>query len=132
MEPEDILSLIEVAQRLGLAELQACKAGVTLRLQRETQAPTAARPAPPARPAQPVASNDLAAPLAGVLHLAPAPGAPPFVTPGQPVRRGETLCLIEAMKVFSRIAAPADGRVAAVLVESGAEIEAGQILMRIA
>ena len=50
---------------------------------------------------------------------------------GQAIRRGETLCLIEAMKVFSRIGAEQDGVVEAVLVTSGAEIEAGQPLMRI-
>jgi len=71
------------------------------------------------------------APLSGVLHLSPAPGADPFVCVGQAIRVGDTLCIIEAMKVFNAIRAERDGTVAAVLVTSGNEVEAGQMLMRI-
>jgi acetyl-CoA carboxylase biotin carboxyl carrier protein len=136
MELEDIRSLIGVAERLGLAELVACKAGVTLRLLREGRVDDLRQTLSPlqaqAQAQVPVrVRGDLVAPLAGVLHLTPAPGAPPFVMQGQAIRRGETLCLIEAMKVFSRIGAEQDGVIEAVLVTSGAEIEAGQTLMRI-
>jgi len=132
MELEDIRSLIGVAERLGLAELVACKAGVTLRLLREGRVDDLRQTLSPLQAqAQAQVRGDLVAPLAGVLHLTPAPGAPPFVMQGQAIRRGETLCLIEAMKVFSRIGAEQDGVIEAVLVTSGAEIEAGQTLMRI-
>jgi len=136
MELEDIRSLIGVAERLGLAELVACKAGVTLRLLRERRVDDVRQTlsplhAPVPAPVPVRVRGDLVAPLAGVLHLTPAPGAPPFVMQGQAIRRGETLCLIEAMKVFSRIGAEQDGVIEAVLVTSGAEIEAGQTLMRI-
>jgi acetyl-CoA carboxylase biotin carboxyl carrier protein len=136
MELEDIRSLIGVAERLGLAELVACKAGVTLRLLREGRVDDLRQTLSPLHVPVPVpmpvpVRGDLVAPLAGVLHLTPAPGAPPFVMQGQAIRRGETLCLIEAMKVFSRIGAEQDGVIEAVLVTSGAEIEAGQTLMRI-
>jgi acetyl-CoA carboxylase biotin carboxyl carrier protein len=135
MELEDIRSLIAVAENLGLAELDARKNGVTLRLLRDGKA----RPAhailqaetPAEIPNAPVRA-DLIAPLSGVLHLAPAPGATPFAAPGQAVKRGDTLCIIEAMKVFNRIAAEQDGVVEAVQFETGAEIEAGQTVMRIA
>jgi acetyl-CoA carboxylase biotin carboxyl carrier protein len=109
-----------------------------LRLLREGRAGTAApaqtilRTETPTKiPIAPIRA-DLTAPLSGVLHLAAAPGAPPFVAPGQAVKRGDTLCIIEAMKVFNRIAAEQDGVVEAVLFETGAEIEAGQTVMRIA
>jgi acetyl-CoA carboxylase biotin carboxyl carrier protein len=138
MELEDIRSLIGVAERLGVAELEARKGGVTLRLVRAGR-PDAAEPtqgfvrAEPGRGVAPeFVRADLVAPLSGVLHLSPAPDAPPFVTPGQQVKRGDTLCIIEAMKVFSRVSAERDGVVEAVLFETGAEIEAGQIVMRIA
>jgi len=136
MELEDIRSLIGVAERLGLAELVACKAGVTLRLLREGRVDDLRQTLSPLHVPVPVpmpvpVRGDLVAPLAGVLHLTPAPGAPPFVMQGQAIRRGETLCLIEAMKMFSRIGAEQDGVIEAVLVTSGAEIEAGQTLMRI-
>eukprot|EP01037_Dinobryon_pediforme_P004258 gene4258-4308_t len=135
MELEDIRSLIAVAENLGLAELDARKNGVTLRLLRDAKATPAhaiLRTELPAElPTAPLRA-DLIAPLSGVLHLAPAPGAPPFATPGQAVKRGDTLCIIEAMKVFNRIAAEQDGVIEAVLFETGAEIEAGQTVMRIA
>jgi len=133
MELEDIRSLIGVAQALGLAELQASKNGVSLRLVREAApAPVAfADPAPYRQAPAPRTSADLVAPLSGVLHLAPAPDAPPFVTLGQAVKRGDTLCIIEAMKVFNRVSAEHDGTIRSVLFETGAEIEAGQTVMRI-
>ena len=139
MELEDIRSLIGMAQRLGLAELEASKGGMTLRLVREATPTVAAeRPrsflaAGPIDDAAPEpASPDLIAPLSGVLHLSPAPGAPPFVAPGQAVKQGDTLCIIEAMKVFNQVSAERDGTIAAVLFASGVEIEAGQTVMRIA
>jgi acetyl-CoA carboxylase biotin carboxyl carrier protein len=74
---------------------------------------------------------DLLAPLSGVLHLSPSPNAAAFVAVGQAIKRGDTLCIVEAMKVFNRVTAERDGLIEAVLVESGSEIEAGQTLMRI-
>ena len=140
MDLEDIKSLIGVVQHMGLVELEAQKNGVTLRLVREA-IPVAAAPERPgafveAGPDREVpavsARADLIAPLSGVLHLRPSPDAPPFVAVGQAVKRGETLCIIEAMKVFNRVSSERDGVVEAVLFESGAEVEAGQTLMRIA
>ena len=128
-----------MAQRLGLAELEASKGGMTLRLVREATPAVAAEPpvsflaAGPAEIATPApVSPDLIAPLSGVLHLSPSPGTPPFVSAGQAVKRGDTLCIIEAMKVFNQVSAERDGTVAAVLFASGDEIEAGQTVMRIA
>jgi len=83
-----------------------------------------------ARPLAPAASECLA-PLYGVVHLQPTPGEPPFVQPGQAVEPGQTLCVIEAMKVFNEVRADADGVIEAVLVASGEEVEGGQALFRI-
>ncbi len=138
MELEDIKLLIDAADRLAVSALEARKGGVTLRLIRGEQPAVAAQP--PAflvpetgqRTTPVFAQADLIAPLSGVLHLSPAPEAPAFVSPGQAVKRGETLCIIEAMKVFSRVSAERDGIVEAVLFETGVEVEAGQILMQIA
>ena len=68
----------------------------------------------------------------GVVHLTPSPDASPFVVVGQAVKAGETLCVIEAMKVFNNICAERNGVVDAVMATSGSEVEAGQLLMRIA
>ena len=78
------------------------------------------------------ASADLQAPLSGVIYLAPAPGKPPFVSQGQTVKAGTTVCVIEAMKVFNEVRAARDGRIETIHVASGAEVDAGQPLMSIA
>lgn len=84
-------------------------------------------------PAVPVAPNghDVVAATYGVIHLSPAPGSAPFVTLGQSVTAGQSLCTIEAMKVFSPIEADRAGTIAAILVEDGAEVAAGQPVFRI-
>ena len=66
----------------------------------------------------------------GVVHLQRSPGAPPLVTAGEAVSAGQVLCTIEAMKIFTDLRAEGDGTVAAVLVQSGQEVEAGQALFR--
>ena len=78
-----------------------------------------------------VGGKDVVAPLYGVLHLAPSPDEPPFVKLGDPVRAGQTLGVLEAMKMFHTLKSAHDGVVGAILVASGAEVEAGQSLFRI-
>lgn len=75
-------------------------------------------------------AKEVLAPMHGVLHLAPEPDAPPFVTPGDSVRAGQTLGLLEAMKVFHALKSDVDGAVA-ILASSGSEVAAGQPLFRI-
>ena len=67
-------------------------------------------------------------PLAGVFYCAPRPNAPPFVEVGQTVASGQTLCIVEAMKLMNEIAAEGPMRIRKVLVENGQVIEAGQAL----
>ena len=86
-----------------------------------TATPTSAPPSTP----------ELLAPLFGVVHLQAGPGEPPYVAPGQAVQAGQTLCVIEAMKVFNEVRAEADTTIVEVLVRSGDEIEAGQPLFRL-
>jgi acetyl-CoA carboxylase biotin carboxyl carrier protein len=68
-------------------------------------------------------------PMVGIAYLSPDPGAPPFVTVGQPVVAGQTLLLIEAMKTFNQIKAPRNGTLTRILVISGAPVEYDQPLM---
>lgn len=74
----------------------------------------------------------ITAPSYGVLHLSPSPGAAPYVTVGQDVQVGQEVALVEAMKVFGAVRATVAGRIAAVLVDDGAEVEAGTPLFRLA
>jgi acetyl-CoA carboxylase biotin carboxyl carrier protein len=93
--------------------------------------PASDHPPPGQDEASALAGADLRSPLPGLVHLRPSPDAPPFVLAGQTVKAGDTVCLIEAMKVFISVRAERAGTIAAVLVTSGSEVEAGQTLMRI-
>ncbi len=70
------------------------------------------------------------APLVGVLYLSPAPDAPPFVTAGDQVRKGQTVCILEAMKMMSEVPAPFDCRITEVLHKDGAAVGFGTPLFR--
>lgn len=72
--------------------------------------------------------NTIKAPMVGTFYTASSPGAKPFVSVGSVVRKGQTVCIIEAMKTFNEIEADVDGTIAEVLVPSGQPIELGQPL----
>ncbi|MBO6636517.1 MAG: acetyl-CoA carboxylase biotin carboxyl carrier protein [Roseitalea sp.] len=91
----------------------------------------AATPAAASEPAAPAASHENAvpAPMVGTAYLAPAPDSDPFVKVGANVTEGETLLIIEAMKVMNQIAAPRTGTVTDILIEDGEPVEFGQPLL---
>lgn len=70
-------------------------------------------------------------PIVGTFYAAPAPDAPPFASVGQRVKKGQVLCIIEAMKMMNEIESDADGAVSRVLVENGALVEYGQALFEL-
>ena len=129
MDALQIKTFIDAMASSGLAEMEASKDGWTLRLVRGGVRP----PAVPAVAAAPVADGafEQAAALCGVVFLHPAPGEPPFVQPGQAVQAGQTLCVIEAMKVFNEVQAERAGIVDTFLVKSGQDVDAGQPLLRL-
>ncbi len=140
MDDELIRSLIAALAASDLAELEYSRDGETLRLVRRAggvpaaAAPLAPSQAPPPAPAAvtpPAKQSEIVSPLYGVVHLRPAPDAPAFVAIGQSVRAGQTLCVIEAMKVFNELRAERDGALLAVLVETGQEVDIGQPLFRL-
>lgn len=87
--------------------------------------------APVPSEAPPTAGFVISAATYGVVHLSPAPDAAPFVQVGQRVEAGQSLCVIEAMKVFSPIEAEKAGTIVAILVADGADVTAGQPLFRL-
>lgn len=95
-------------------------------------APAAAVPAPAAESAPAVAANALKSPMVGTAYLTPEPDAAPFVSVGQQVKAGDTVMIIEAMKVMNPIVAPNSGTVTEIYVESGQPVEFDQPLMVIA
>jgi acetyl-CoA carboxylase biotin carboxyl carrier protein len=152
MDLDLIKSLIDAMAASDLAEMEFSEGGWSLRLVRRPQAGEAAAHAKPAHRATQVQAEErpqagtvrletvpqhssedaIVAPLFGIVHLQPAPDAPPFVSPGQAVTAGTPLCTIEAMKMFHEIRAERDGTISSVLVLSGEEVQAGQELMRFA
>ncbi len=90
---------------------------------------TAAAPAAPARAAAREGLTAVKAPSVGTFYRCPAPHQPPFVQPGAQVAAGDTLCLIEVMKMFTGVTAPCAGRVVEILVEDATLVEHGQVLM---
>ena len=142
MELQELYDLMERFSRSGLPELEWKKEGEEIVL-RHTPAPVvqaavaapvaAAVPAPAVPAAAPKAEEgDLVkAPLVGTFYAAPAPGEEPFAAPGKQVKKGETLCLIEAMKMMSEVPAPADCVVEEVLGRDGEAVGFGDPLFRI-
>ena len=95
-------------------------------------APAAPEPAAQAPTAAPEPQGtEVTAPMVGVFYAAPAPGDEPFVHVGSKVKAGETLCIIEAMKVLNEVTAEADGEVLEICVADGDLVEFGSCLMRI-
>ena len=91
-------------------------------------------PAPVAETAPaPTASNPLSveAPMVGVFDAAPSPGADPFVSVGSTVHVGDTLCIIEAMKLMNEVVAEADGTIAEICVQDGDLVEFGSCILKI-
>ena len=147
MEFQQIKAFIDAMAASDLTELEATRDGWTLRLVRRTSqtpdreaksgstlSPSPNAPQPKAGTSATTEDSDTAvrAPLSGTVYLNPSPDAAPFVAAGQAVKAGETLCVIEAMKVFNNICAERDGVVEDVMAISGREVDAGQLLMRIA
>jgi acetyl-CoA carboxylase biotin carboxyl carrier protein len=110
-------------------------AGVAPPASAVSQANPAVQPAPAAPgaaiPEPPPGAVVVSAPMLGTFYRAPAPDQPPYVEVGQRVAAGDTLCLIEAMKLFTPLTAPCAGIVSAILVENAKLVEYGQPLMYI-
>lgn len=149
MDLAKIKALIDLVSQSRVAELELTEGDTTLRLARAgsasplppmpvqampvASAPPQPQPQPPVAGTQAPAAQDdtVSSPSFGVFHITPSPDAPPFVAAGAAVEAGQTLCLIEAMKIFTAVAAPRAGVVEAVLARAGDEVEAGQALFRL-
>ncbi len=91
--------------------------------------PAATAPAPAAAPKP--GATEVCAPMVGVFYVAPSPGAEPFVRVGSKVKKGETLCILEAMKLMNEVVAECDGEVAEICATDGELVEYGRVLFRI-
>ena len=104
-------------------------AGIIAAPQPVAPAPAAPAPAPAAPEAPAANANAVRSPMVGTAYLSPEPDAAAFVSVGDTVKAGQTLLIVEAMKVMNPITAPAAGRIAALLVENGQPVEYDQPLV---
>jgi biotin carboxyl carrier protein len=128
-----VRALVDLFLQEGLSELSVEDSAFKLRLSRATpkRNPTAVARRRPAAPRRSGRGRTVAvrAPLIGVFYRAPAPDAPAFVEVGDIVAEGQTVCIVEAMKVFNEIKADWPGRVAAIPSENGQLVQAGDPLV---
>lgn len=123
-------------ERASAAQPVAVPMPVPSAMAAQVTAPTVAPAAPEPAAQTPAAApepkgTEVIAPMVGVFYAAPAPGDEPFVHVGSKVKAGETLCIIEAMKVLNEVTAEADGEVLEICVADGDLVEFGSCLMRI-
>jgi len=136
IDPDAIRKLAELMTETDLSEIEIAEGDRRVRVSRAAMAAPApvqiaAAPAPVAVAALSPASHPGAviSPMVGTAYLQAEPGAPPFVSVGSPVRVGDTLVIIEAMKVMNPIKASKGGIVTQILVEDGQPVEYGEPMM---
>ncbi len=141
MDIAKIRELVDLVSRSGIAELEVETDDMSLRI--SAQLPAAAAPAPVApasapapaavgtAPASSVGGRVVTSPIVGTFYSSPEPGAAAFVEVGQRVSPGDTLCIVEAMKVMNEIEAEFAGTVLEVCLEDGQPVEAEAVLFRI-
>jgi acetyl-CoA carboxylase biotin carboxyl carrier protein len=145
MDLRKLKKLIDLVQESGIGEIEITEGEEKVRISRQPtgqpvimaggmhpmgmSAPAAAPPvaAAPAPPPEPT-GHTLKSPMVGTFYRAPSPGAPSFIEVGQSVSKGQTLCIIEAMKLLNEIESDVAGKVTAILVENGQPVEYGQPL----
>ena len=155
MDLRKLKKLIDLVEESGIAEIEVTEGEEKVRITRSVAAPAvqtvyapaapvqaapvAAAPAPSAAPAAPApapAARDLSnaqkSPMVGTFYRAASPSTPAFVEVGQTVKAGDTLCIIEAMKLMNEIEAEKSGVVKEILVENGQPVEFGEPLFQAA
>ncbi len=138
---EAVRALARIATEFDLEEIEVNGTG-HLRVRRAVAKVATGAAAPAAGAARPIAltppveakaegGSFVTSPFVGTFYRAPSPDAPQFVEVGQTVRKGQVVCIVEAMKLMNEIEAEADGKVEEILVKNGEHVEYGQHLIRI-
>lgn len=146
MDIRKIKKLIDLIDETGVTEIEIKEGEESVRISRQHAAGapvvTYAAPAPVAQAAAPKASapsepaaavqthngHTVNSPMVGTAYLSPSPDAPKFVSIGSNVKAGDTLCIVEAMKMFNEIESDVSGKVTAILIDNGHAVEFGQPL----
>jgi acetyl-CoA carboxylase biotin carboxyl carrier protein len=141
VDPELIRQLAEILNQTGLGEIEYAEGERRIRVARPAVAPVATAIAAPNPAAAAVSAsaatpdiapaNAITSPMVGTAYLAPEPGAAAFVNVGDQVKEGQTLLIIEAMKVMNQIRSPRAGTVKNIFVSNGAPVEYGEPLLAV-
>lgn len=144
MDLRKLKTLIDLVSESGVAELEITEGDDRVKIVNRVGAAPVVAAAPAAAPAPAATSESAAAPavaedtrtinspMVGTFYRAPSPGAKPFADVGQKVKAGDTVCIIEAMKLLNEIETEYDGVIKEILVENGQSVEFGQPLFVIA
>ena len=135
MDLDAITRLMERAEQSAFSRIEIQQGDFRILLERNVSPTAAAHTAAaqqqlnPAEPSQPDDRNTLRSPISGVFYLAKEPGASPFVQVGSRVNKGDTLCIIEAMKTMNPIPAPRGGKIVEIIVQDAQPVEFGEPLI---
>ena len=136
MELDDLKELISLLKDTDIAEIQVEKDGTKVKIRRQpmlTSIEMHPRPLAVVEKAKELEEEaqrlvTITAPIVGTFYRAPSPDAPPFVEVGTPVKKGQVICIIEAMKLMNEIESEVDGIILRPLVENGQPVEYGEPL----
>ncbi len=145
MDIRKVKKLIELLDESGVAEIEIHEGEESVRITRNcpiaaqeiysvapaaAPAPAVAAPLEAAAPAevQKITGHEVKSPMVGTYYSAPSPGAPVFAEIGQKVNKGDTICIIEAMKLLNQIEADISGTITSICVENGEPLEYGQTI----
>ncbi len=134
MKESDIRKYAELMQELGLTGLEITQDNQVVRLERTAAASEKAVPVipvPKQTPEQPQDYISVKSPLVGLFYAAPAENAAPYVSVGDTVQKGQTLCIVEAMKLMNEIQAEESGTITEICIGNGQMVEYGTELFRI-
>ncbi len=139
MELEEIKNLIELLQDTDITELQVEREGAKLKIKREKfissfeTTPSVVRSAAEMETIKEEVVEEhklvtITSPIVGIFHRSPSPESPPFVEIGSNVKKGQVLCIVEAMKLMNEIESDIDGIISKILIENGHPVEYGEPL----
>lgn len=151
MDIRKVKKLIELLEESGIDEIEIAEGEESIRISRTSKylqaapqysmpapaapapAPAAAAPAPAAAPEAPAepSGHVVRSPMVGTYYSSPSPSSPAFIEVGKQVKKGDTICIIEAMKMMNQIEADKSGTIEAILVENGEPVEFDQPLVTI-
>jgi acetyl-CoA carboxylase biotin carboxyl carrier protein len=148
MKLREIRALVQLLEQSGLSVLEVSRADTKIRLEKSVSSQQVSAASLPAAPQpQAVAAHmdgaaldeavdfnkitEVTSPMVGVFYAGASPDAPPFVELGSRVKKGDVLCIVEAMKLMNEITADRDGEIVDICVENGQVVEYAQILFKI-